>query len=82
MLTFLDTTIDRVFAALKLTSQSFDQSLMVDISPLRIVAADCGASTTIYTLVSSAKIRIEAPMSLTMSFIKIKNSRGPRMDPY
>ena len=54
---------------------------MVGISPLRTVAADSGVSMTIYTLVSSAKRRIEAPMSLTMSFLNVKNSRGPRINP-
>ena len=40
LLTFLDTTIDKVFAALKSTSQNFNQLLIVDISPLKILAAD------------------------------------------
>ena len=82
LLTFLDTTTDKVFAALKSTSQNFAQLLIVDISPLRIVAADCGDSTTMYKLVSSAKRRIDAPISLTISLINIRNSKGPRMDPW
>ena len=36
LLTFLDTTIDKVFAALKSTSKNFARLLIVDISPLRI----------------------------------------------
>ena len=55
LLTFLDTTIDKVIAALQSTSQNFAQLLIVDISLLRIVAADCGDSTTMHKLVSSAK---------------------------
>ena len=39
LLTFLDTTIDKVFAGLKSASQNFPQLLIIDISPLRIVAA-------------------------------------------
>ena len=82
LLTFLDTTIDKVFAALKSTSQKFAQLLIVDMSPLRIVAADCGDSTTMYKLVSSAKRRIDAPVSLTISLMNIRNNKGPRMDPW
>ena len=50
LLTFLDTSIDKVFAALKSASQNFPQLLITDISPLRIVAADCGDSTTMYKI--------------------------------
>ena len=77
LLTFLDTTLDKVFAALKWTSQNFAQFLIVDISPLRIVAADCSDLTTMYKLVSSAKRRIDAPISLTIqrgSFVDIFQS--------
>ena len=73
LLTFMDTTIHKVFAALKSTSQNFAQLLIVDISPLRIVAADCGDSTT--------KRRIDAPISLPISLMNIRNSKGLRMDP-
>ena len=46
MSTFLETTIDKVFAALKSTRHYFAQSSVVDILPLRIVAAVCDDSTT------------------------------------
>ena len=39
LLTFLDMTIDKVFAALKFTSQKSAQSLMLCKSPLSIIAA-------------------------------------------
>ena len=48
LLTFLETTIDKVFAALKSISQKFAHLLIM--SPVRIVAADCGDSTTMYKL--------------------------------
>ena len=57
LLTFLD----KVSAALKSTSQNFAPLLTVDMSPLRIVTADCGDSTTMYKFVSSAKRRTDAP---------------------
>ena len=34
-----------------------------------------------YKLVSSANRRIEPPICLTMSLIKIRKSKGPRIDP-
>ena len=62
LLTFLDMTIDKVFAALKFTNQKSAQSLILCKSPLSIVAAVFGVSTTMYKLVSSAKKQIDAPI--------------------
>ena len=73
-------TIDKVFAALKFTSQKSAQSLMLCKSPLSIIAAVFGVSTTMYKLVSSAKRRIYAPIFLTISFMNIRNSNGPRIE--
>ena len=41
-----------------------------------------GQSTIIYKLVSSANNQIEHPMCLTMSIIKNRNIRGPRIEPW
>ena len=62
LLTFLDMTIDKGFAALKFTSQKSAQSLMLCKALLSIVATVLGVSTTMYKLVSSAKRRIDAPI--------------------
>ena len=43
-------------------------------------AVFCGVSTIMYRLVSSANNLIFELMSLTMSFINIRNSRGPGIE--
>ena len=49
-------------------------------SKLIHLAATSGSSTIIYKEVSSAKSLILHPTSVTMSFIKIKKRRGPKID--
>ena len=79
---FLDIIIETVLPAWKLTSHASAQLPMVLKSALRMAADVSGESTTIYKLLSSANRRILAPMFLTMSFIYIRNSNGPRIEPW
>ena len=73
--------IDKVLLAMNVTSQAFAHCEMNCKSALRILAASSGRSTIMYKLVSSAKRRMEPPICLTMSLIKIRKSKGPRIDP-
>ena len=50
-------------------------------SEFKQAAASGGLSTMIKRLVSSANNRMLDPMSLTISFIKRRKSKGPRIDP-
>ena len=72
---------ESVLLALNATSQEFAQSEIVFRSVLRIIAASSGRSTIMYKLVSSANRRMDAPIHLTISLIKIRNSKGPRIEP-
>ena len=47
----------------------------------RSAASCCGSSTTMYTLVSSAKSHIAELKLVTISFMKTRNNRGPGMEP-
>ena len=73
----VDNKRDIVFLALKSTSQSRAQLDIISRSGFRRRAAVWGFSTMIYKLVSSAKRRIGALISLTMSLIKIRKRSGP-----
>ena len=62
-------TIDRILFALNKTNQSFAHLEIVCKSTFR--TACYGRSTMIYKLVSSANDRIEPPIRLAMSLIKM-----------
>ena len=49
-------------------------------SELRQVAADAGSFTKIKRLVSSANKRIFEPLSMTMSLMYSRNSKGPKIE--
>ena len=74
--------IDKVLLALNVASQAFANCEMVCKSALKILAASSGRSTIMYKQVSSANKWIEPPKRLTMSFIKIRKSKWPGIDPY
>ena len=73
--------MDKVLLALNVTSQAFPHCEMVCRSALKILAVSSGRSTIMYKLVSSANIRIEPPICLTKSLIKIRKSKGPMNHP-
>ena len=73
---------DTVFEGLKETFQSLAQDVIDDISSCNFIADSDGSLTIMYRLVSSAKRRILLPIFKTMSLIKIKNKRGPNIDPW
>ena len=77
-----DSTIEKVFRSWKLTNQFAAQVLMVSRSVLIRFAAIWADSTIMYRLVSSANNRIEQPIFFTISFMYIKKSKGPRIDPW
>ena len=77
-----DRTIEKVFRSWKLTNQFVAQVLMVSRSVLIRFAAIWADSTIMYRLVSSANNRIEQPIFFTISFMYIKKSNGPRIDPW
>ena len=52
-----------------------------DISRLRTSAEATGYSTIMQRLVSSANKRMIALMSLPMSFMKLRKSKGPMIEP-
>ena len=79
---FKDIKRDIVFLALKSTSQSRVHWDMVPRSKFIVMAAVWEFSTMIYKLVSSAKRRTEEFMFLKISFIKIRKSRGPSIEPW
>ena len=68
-LSFLDIRRDVVFVGLKSTNHEVAHLFIVSKSILRLRAADCGFSTIMYRLVSSAKRRIGEFILRTMSFI-------------
>ena len=72
---------DSVLAGLKVTSQVSAQSEFFSRSALRSSADLKGLSTIMLRIVSSANKRMLEPISLTISLIKTKNRRGPRIEP-
>ena len=70
-----------LFAGLKVTNQVVYQREIFSKSVFREAAAVIGLSTMIKMLVSSANKRIFDPMSVTISFIYRRNSKGPGMNP-
>ena len=65
-----------------MTSHFVAQILIFEKSLFITDAVFSGVSTIMYRLVSSANNLIFELMSLTMSFINIRNSRGPSIEPY
>ena len=72
---------DSVFVGLNSTNQVAAQCDSLSKSVLRQAAAITGFSTILERLVSSAKSLILAPMSLTMSFMLRRKSKGPIIYP-
>ena len=72
--------IEVVLFGLKSTSQVFAQVEIEDKSRLRRTAACSGVLKIMYKLVSSANSLIEQPIFLIISFIYIKNNKGPKID--
>ena len=68
-LSFLDIRRDVVFVRLKSTNHEVADLFVVSKSILRLRAADCGFSTIMYRLLSSAKRRIDEFILRTISFI-------------
>ena len=81
MLVFREIKRDSVFKGLNFTSHFSAHSAIFSRSALRSSAATLGSSTMIYRLVSSAKRRIDDPMSLTISFIKRRKRSGQSIEP-
>ena len=73
--------IDSVLVGLKDTSHLAAHCVILSRSLFRQFAASTGLSTTIQRLVSSANKRLFEPMSVTISFMYKKKSKGPRIDP-
>ena len=78
---FCEKTIDNVLPVLKATNHASVQVLIVFRCMFSECAALLGDSTIMYKLVSSANNRIEQPRFWTMWFIKIRKSKGPRIEP-
>ena len=81
MFVFREIKRDSVFKGLNFTSHFSAHSAIFSRSALRSSAATIGSSTMIYRLVSSAKRRIDDPMSCTISFIKRRKRSGPSIEP-
>ena len=81
MFNFLDTIKDSDFEGLNFTSHIAAHESIFCISALRTIAADCGFSTIMYKLVSSANNRMLELISDTISFMNIKNNNGPSIEP-
>ena len=77
MLVFREIKRYSVFKGLNFTSHFSAHSAIFSRSAL----ATIGSSTMIYRLVSSAKRRIDDPMSCTISFIKRRKRSGPSIEP-
>ena len=71
-----------VFCGLKFTSHFVDHACNFTRSSLSVCAVSCGSSTIKYRLVSSANNFIVELISVSMSFMKTMNKRGPRIDPW
>ena len=72
---------DSVFVGLKDTIQVSAQWVILSRSMFRHSAADRGCSTIIQRLVSSANSRILEPISVMMSFMYKRKSKGPKIYP-
>ena len=70
-----------VLDGLKITSHVEAHRVILPKSEFKQEAALGGLSTMIKRLVSSANNRMLDPMSLSMSFIKRRKSKDPRIDP-
>ena len=68
-LSFLDIRRNAVFVGLKSTNHEVACLFIVSNSILRLRAADCGFSTILYRLMSSAERRIDEFILRTISFI-------------
>ena len=77
-----DTSNETILRSLKSISQSNSHLCIVLRSKFTVRAVVYGVSTTIYRLVSSASRRIEQFIFLTISLPKIRNSSGPRIEPW
>ena len=66
---------------LNVTNQAAAHCEILSKSVSRLSAAVNGLFTTMKRLVSSENGRMLEPMSVTMSLIYNKKSRGPKMDP-
>ena len=70
-----------VFCGLKYTSHFVDHACNFTRSSLSMYAVSCGSSTIKYRQVSSANFIVEL-ISVSMSFMKTMNKRGPKIDPW
>ena len=81
MFNFLESSSASVLDGLKVTSHMAAHRVILSKSEFKQAAASGALSTMMNRLVSSANKRMLEPMSLTMSFMKSRKSRGPRIDP-
>ena len=72
---------DLLLSGLKSTFHILAQNLKLLRSMFNSAAARSILWTTLYSMVSSAKSLMLVQIYFTMSFIKIKNNIGPRIDP-
>jgi hypothetical protein len=79
---FREIVMVSVFCGLKFTSHFVDHACNFTRSLLSVCAVSCGLSTIKYRLVSSANNFIVELISVSMSFMKTINKRGPRIDPW
>ena len=79
---FREIVMVSVFCVLKFTSHFVDHAWNFTRSSLSVCAVSCGSSTIKYRLVSSANNCIVELISVSMSFMKTMNKRGPRIDPW
>ena len=79
---FLVISSNLLLSGLKSTFHILAQSLMLSRSMFNSAAARSISWTTLYSMLSSAKsLMLFVRIYFTMSFIKIKNNIGPRIDP-
>ena len=81
-LTFRDKRRDSLLIGLNVTSDSLAHLAIDSRSTFSNCAVTSGCSTIRYELVSSAKSRIFAWISFTISLIKTKNNNGPNIEPW
>ena len=80
-LTFQEIRRDSLLDGLNVTRHSLAHLAIVSRSMFSSFAVTSGCSTIRYKLVSSAKSRIFAWISLTISLLKSKNNNGPNIEP-
>ena len=70
------------FCWIKSTKHEVVHVFIVSKSILRLCAADCGVSTIIFKLVPAAKRPMDYFILQTISFLCIKKSSGPKIEPW